>query len=218
MSTTENTINLVPRIHYLVALGYIILDRPGENNDEHYVEMIGSFESYEDAKLSVDEHAGLIMDNDEQYLTIYKIDLNQCKVKDFYRKDLPEGVEEALREQREEDAKNATKRKRELESVVKKITTAPLRSIEKINAEGTLLGAKKPANEDSKEDDDDQNNEHEDDDTPKVSTRFGVRPVDAGKKNPVRMPRPNYGMVSSSGDTTPVAVPTAIAPKPKRMT
>lgn len=101
---SDNVIPLVPRVHYLVALGYIILDRPGTKDDEHYVEIIGSYEEMEDAKLAVEANAGLIADNDEQYLTIYKIDLNQCKVYDFHRKDIPEAVERAYKKMQEGEA------------------------------------------------------------------------------------------------------------------
>lgn len=135
-----STVELVPRIHYLVALGYVILDRPGENYDEHYVEMIGSFEAFDDAKQCVDEHAGLIMDNDEQYLSIYKIDLNQCKVQDYHRADIPEAVQQALKEQKEEEAKRSAERKQRVQDVMKRNTTSPLLKIEKVNAEGTSLG------------------------------------------------------------------------------
>jgi hypothetical protein len=84
----SKVIGLVPRTQYLVALSYVILDRPGVEHDENYVEMIGNYESLDDAKKCVDEHANLILDNDAQYLSIYKVDLNQCKVYDFHRNDL----------------------------------------------------------------------------------------------------------------------------------
>src|SRR5690349_8041889 len=104
--SSEKVIKVIaPRVYYLVALGYVILDRPGVDQDENYVEMIGTFESLENAKRCVDEHANLIMDNDEQYLSIYKIDLGQCKVYDFHRSDLKGPVHETLKEQQEQQRK-----------------------------------------------------------------------------------------------------------------
>lgn len=88
VTKTSSSEPILSRLHYIVALGYIILDRPGNVDDEHYVQIIGNFESADDAKKCVEENAYMIMDNDKQYLTIYEIDLDKCKLRDFYRKDL----------------------------------------------------------------------------------------------------------------------------------
>lgn len=63
--------------------------------DKRFVEIIASCENLADAKKVVQEHANLIMDNDKQCLTIYKIDLEPGKVYDFYRSDLKEAVKKA---------------------------------------------------------------------------------------------------------------------------
>jgi hypothetical protein len=86
--------------HFLVATS---IDFDGDGPELAYVQVVGVYESLEDAKKSVDANAGLIMDNDKQALTIYKVNLDECKVHDFHRKDLKESVKRALKEQREAD-------------------------------------------------------------------------------------------------------------------
>lgn len=93
-------LQLIPTTHYIVALSFTI-ELPGP--DKKYVEIIGAYETLEDSKRSVSANANLIMDNDKQCLTIYKVNLEDNKVYDFYRKDLPEAVEEALKQQKQEN-------------------------------------------------------------------------------------------------------------------
>lgn len=44
-------------------------------------------------------------DNEKQYLTIHKVDLEACKMYDFYRKDLKGAIEAAQKRSRDEEAK-----------------------------------------------------------------------------------------------------------------
>ena len=90
----------LPTIHYIVTTAYDI-ELPGP--DKKYVDIIGSYESMEDAKQAINENVELIMDNDKQYLSLYKVNLEDCKVYDFYRKDLKDAVKLALEEQKEKD-------------------------------------------------------------------------------------------------------------------
>jgi len=184
-----NTINLVPKVHYLVSLGFVILDRPGEQYDEHYVEMIGSYESLEDAKKSVEEHAGLIMDNDEQYLTIYKVDLNECKLHDFRRKDLPKAVEKALENQK---ALEAAKKARQNATVNKSIGVQSLELTK--DSQQLPLGDLR---------------------TTASNQKFGANPKDVT----VDFPRPHKGLVekSASAQTTEVLTPMTVNAKAKKL-
>ncbi len=94
------------KLHYIVTLGFTI-ELPGP--DERFVEVVGTYESLDDAKRAVEANAGLISDNDKQFLTIHKVDLEACKVFDFYRKDLKTAVEAAQRRQREQEAQDYIK-------------------------------------------------------------------------------------------------------------
>lgn len=79
-------------ITYLVAL---VSNVQVTGPDLRWVELIGSYESLKDAKDSVKNHALLIADNDTQCLTIYKVNLEDNKVYDFYRKDLKTAIDAA---------------------------------------------------------------------------------------------------------------------------
>lgn len=96
-----STSNYLPTVYYMVGLSYNI-ELPGP--DKKYVEIIGSYESLQDAKLAVEENVDLIMDNDKQYLSIYKINLDDCKIYDFYRKDLKLAVDKAFQKQKLKNA------------------------------------------------------------------------------------------------------------------
>ena len=105
----------VSSIYYLVTLGYVLIDRPGTEQDINYQEVIGSYETLEDAKQAVEANAYRIMDNDNQYLKLYKVDLEENKLHTFYRKDLQAPIQKALKAQKEQDAKSAEKTKLELQ-------------------------------------------------------------------------------------------------------
>ncbi len=94
------------KLYYIVTLGFTI-ELPGP--DERFVEVVGTYESLDDAKRAVEANAGLISDNDKQFLTIHKVDLEACKVFDFYRKDLKTAVEAAQKRQREQEAQDYIK-------------------------------------------------------------------------------------------------------------
>ncbi len=93
----------IKKLHYIVTLGFTI-ELPGP--DERFLEVVGNYESLDDAKRAVEANAGLISDNDKQFLTIHKVDLDTCKVFDFYRKDLKTAVIAAQKRQREQEAKD----------------------------------------------------------------------------------------------------------------
>lgn len=98
----------LPSIHYIVAAS-TVFELPGP--DKKYVEILGSYESLQDAKHAVEAHAHIIMDNDKQHLTIYKVNLEENKVYDFYRKDLTKAVEAAYAAQRMENEEHILKSK-----------------------------------------------------------------------------------------------------------
>lgn len=108
----------ISQVYYLVALGYKLIDRPGTADDVTYLDILGNYEDLEDAKRSVEANAHLIMDNDNQYLNLYKVDLEQCKMFSFYRKNLQDPIAKALKEQKMADAKAAERTRRELEEAV----------------------------------------------------------------------------------------------------
>ncbi len=93
----------VKKLHFIVTLGFTI-ELPGP--DEKFLETVGTYETLDDAKRAVEANAGLISDNDKQFLTIHKVDLEACKVHDFYRKDLKNAVEAAQKRGREQEAKD----------------------------------------------------------------------------------------------------------------
>lgn len=93
----------VKKLHFIVTLGFTI-ELPGP--DEKFLETIGTYESLDDAKRAVEANAGLISDNDKQFLTIHKVDLEACKLHDFYRKDLRAAVDAAQKREREQEAKD----------------------------------------------------------------------------------------------------------------
>lgn len=188
---SESTMSLVPRIHYLVALGYVILDRPGEDYDEHYVEMLGSYEKLDDAKKSVEEHAGMIMDNDKQYLSIYKIDLNKCKVADFRRKDMSEAVIKRAHElQKQKDDANKKKIQAGAKDTETEIDTAVL-NVTKTDSVGKMLGQEK-----------------------ENATKFGGK-----DKNEIQeFPRPNRGLTERTvGTQIESLLPINVTHKAKRL-
>ena len=95
--------SFIKKQHYIVTLGFTI-ELPGP--DERFLEIVGTYETLDDAKRAVEANAGLISDNDKQFLTIHKVDLEACKVFDFYRKDLKSAVDAAQKRQREQEARD----------------------------------------------------------------------------------------------------------------
>lgn len=96
----------IKKLHYVVTIGFTV-DLPGP--DEKFLEIIGTYESLEDAKRAVNANAGLISDNDRQFLTIHRVNLEECKLHDFYRKDLKSAVAAALQKQRAQEAEDYVK-------------------------------------------------------------------------------------------------------------
>lgn len=109
------SVTRVPQVYYLVALGYTLIDRPGTADDVKYIQMLGTFENLEDAKEAIDGNAQLIADNDNQHLTLYKVDLEQNRLFTFYRKDLQEPIAKAMKYQKQRDAFAAERTKMEME-------------------------------------------------------------------------------------------------------
>lgn len=99
---TTHQAKYITKLHYIVTLGFAI-DLPGP--DEKFLEVIGTYETLKDAKRAVNANAGLISDNDKQHLTIHKVNMEDCKVYDFYRKDLKAAIQASLKAEREKEGR-----------------------------------------------------------------------------------------------------------------
>ena len=108
---------MTERIPFLISPTSYFVSLNSKLHDNSYIDLLGIYENYDDAILAMSAKIELL-DNDGKdvkkddkniYFSIYKIDMNENKIRDFYKKDLTDSSIQSLLEVRNKNEHSSIK-------------------------------------------------------------------------------------------------------------